>query len=314
MARRKSRQKNNEQQMILMEEEQPDFEWGTHQVPVGPGSIFNDPSISKQVCAVYQYRNMRSSWKTGMTHAVSNSEVAKALGINISEVIRNQKILEEQGWMDFSHWSTPKNPGEQKTKIYKIVHHKPHDGLEEDQDPISYDRDGQPKKCAVTNKVVRMLERGKIKWRDYYHFLAKKINSDWSTGEMKATVGDLLTRCRTSWKKLKESMERLTRVGLIKKIGSFLYELLPLPSCPKKERQINAGGRLRYKGGFYYSLTGEWRLNKETRQVEKKFMGYWVDSDLVELRNVNKSIHNDFHDILEPLIDLMDFRQALEDI
>ena len=274
----------------------------THQVPAGISSILYDPAVSPLQKSVYWYINFKSNWESGRSHALPYQKIADDMNIAKSQVVGAIKDLIKKGWIEKRGKSKKDEPAAQSENMYQVNHY---DTREE---TTPKDASGQPLKCAIPNVVWTKLKEKKIGWRDVVLFYTAKLQSNWSDGTIKATLETLSKLCHFTRKTIKACLENLQNISLLRKVRSFLYELLPLPSKPKRERTIKeAMGRVKIKDGFYYSLNKKWRLQEGTLRLEmKKGYKYWVDAEWYDLKNINRSIYDDFLELKNTALELQE--------
>lgn len=296
-----------------------DNEYSTHQVPAGMSIILHDPEMTPFQRLVYWYINKKSNWKSGRSHALSYLDISKALKIKHSSQVKVAiKNLIELGWLEKRGTRKIDEPGEQAKNLYQVIHYKQLDNEDPESDYIPRDTDDQPLKCAVTDAVWENIAQGRISWRQAVIFISMKLTGDWGSGETRTKISSLMDLCNFTRKTINDGLEKLKSCSLIKKIGSFLYELLPPPSKPKRERTLDDGtalARVREKEGFYYSLNKKWRMHKERGTVElKKGFKYWVDCDWSDLRICNPGVYDDFLELSRTREVVNDLHAHLESI
>ena len=267
----------------------------TMQVPCGKYSPFcPEHGLKGFALAVYIIMNERSNWTTGKTHALSYSKIADILKADRSQVIRAVKSLIADGWIKLE--SQRKSD---KANIYRLTHHM----CEPEQVPV--DKDGRPQKCAVPrgdNSPTAIMAHGNIGWREMVQWVVMKIRSDWVTGVVEMTMREAKKAMKFSWKTLKTGLEKMSEVGLIKKISANFrrseFELYPAPYPERVERAEETADKkaLPLIKGWFYSYNFKWRFRAKDFRLQRKDVGRWRDTSDTELARVNPKISADFEE------------------
>lgn len=298
---------SNAEQMSLFPPETDDIQESTMQVPIGPYSIFDlvHHTLSEFERAVYIAINEHSNWDTGISRALSHERLAELLGVkkcSISQVRRAVRKLIKTGWLSVE--AQRKTDG---ANIYKITHHhcEPED--------VPLDKHHRPMKCAVPRgegSPTRLLEQGKIKWREMVYWIVLKVHdSDWTTGIVEMTVAQISKLVRFTTKTICAIPKKLAKAGLLKRLSArFRAGIFQLKPKPYKERRERA----EYKGpkplplikGWYYSYNKLWRFHQDTLRLMKcEIDGRWREASMSELLEANPKIHKDFQDYMDAASD-----------
>ena len=306
MRRRKKRnnQVQSDQQLSLFDNVTMGIQESTMQVPCGAFSIL-DPAMKVPAFnqAVYLYMNWKSGWEYGITHALSNSKIAKGLGVRCkSQVNRAIKWLIEHGWAKVD--GKRKSDG---TFFYQLTHHncEPHE--------VPLDKHNRPKKCAVPMGVGSAFEKvaqGLISWRVLVQWVVSKIYSDWETGILFLTIREAVNVIRFTAKTISENIKEMVKNNLmVKKSANFRpgeYEIKPSPYPKRRARKLDGHkipGDLPYIKGWYYSFNKLWRFQRDTHRLQMKphELDKWRDASMYELEDINPKIHRDFQSYMDVL-------------
>ena len=276
-----------------------DIQETTHQVPCGKYSIMDpDLSIPEFNRAVYLLLNQHSNWDTGITHAVSNRDLAKMLNVKYaSQVNRAIKWLIKNGWV--------KIEGQRKSdgaNLYRLVHHK----CAPEEVPL--DKDNRPQKCAVPmgrGSATQLLAEGKITWRVMVDWFVKKVHSDWITGIVEMTCREANKLLGFGLQTICDNSKTMREVGLLERISekcqASVFQLFPKPYPKRRERAEYKGKKpLPLIRGWYYSYNRKWRFHSETLSLMKEdFDGKWIHSEMSELLEINPKIYKDFREYMD---------------
>ena len=308
--RRRKKRKNQvqsvqpEEQLSLFDNVTLGIQESTMQVPCGAYSILDPamkvPGFNK---AVYLIMNWKSGWEYGITHAISNSTIAKWLGVKCkSQVNRSIKWLIKQGWVEVE--------GKRKSDgafFYKLTHHN----CEPDEVPL--DKHNLPKKCAVpmgAGSAFEKVGQGHINWRVLVQWVVSKIRSCWETGTLFMTVKEAIREVRFTTKTIIANTKAMIENNLlVKKSANYRageYEIKPSPYPERRTRQLDGHkvpGALPYIEGWYYSYNKQWRFQRDTHRLQMKphELDKWRDASIYELERINPKIHRDFLSSMDAL-------------
>lgn len=275
----------------------PEIQETTHQVPCGEHSIF-DPNhkVSGFNRALYLVLNQRSTWDTGVTHALSLRRLAELLNIKShSQVRRGLKWLIDNEWLMVE--DQRKSDG---ANFYRVVHHKC------DPSEMPIDSDGRPQKCAVPmgkGSPSRLLADGEITWRAFVDWIVRKIHSCWTTGVATMAVREACKLMKFTAKTIAENAKQMMEIGLLEQLSEkfrlSVYQLFPKPYPERRKRTDSfdwgLGKPMKLIKGWYYSYNERWRFHRETFRIKmRELCGRWRDSNLEELFDINPKIHRDF--------------------
>ena len=275
----------------------PEIQESTHQVPFGENSIFDSqykvPGFKR---AVYLKINEMSNWDTGESRYISLRSLAKSLNVK-----SHAQVHEALKWLIDHGWLSVLDIRDDGTYRYQVIHY---------QEETPLDKDGRPRKCAMPlgkGSVSQLLSDGEIQWRVYLDWMTRKVYSCWETGYLALTVHEAYKLIPFTFKTLKENVEKMSEIGLIKRLSANFraseYQLFPKPYPKRKKRKKEVGLRqLREKKGWIHSFNDLWKFNRETFDIMMKtFDGMWRYSNLEELYQINKHIHRDFSNLIQRL-------------
>ena len=271
----------------------------TFQFPCGDNSLIEGLKtrlVWMSAFAVYMVLVYRSNWQTGLSHALSYTELAALLGMKVSRVKQAMKWLVDNGWVIKNH------RGPNKKNTYKLIHHQ----CEPRQVPDDPDR--LPKMCAMPRAEGAPMERmfaGEITWKQMVIWYIKKYISDWTTGEVEATYAKILEYVRFSCSTICEALKKFKKLGLLKRISNAFcsgkYQLFPKPYENRRHRRFPNFKGMRCDGEFWYSYNEKWKISNRDAQIFTKDAHGWRNANKYELEQVNEKIHVDFV-MLEELI------------
>ncbi|RKU22874.1 hypothetical protein C6503_03675 [Candidatus Poribacteria bacterium] len=204
-----------------------EIQQSTFQVPCGEHSLIEALKtrvVWMSAFALYMVLVYRSNWQTGLSHALSYTELAKLLGMKVSRVKQAMKWLVDNGWVIKNH------RGPNKANTYQLIHHicEPHQ--------VPDDPDRLPKMCAMPRaegSPMELMFAGEITWKQMVIWYIKKYISDWTTGEVEATYAKILEYVRFSCSTICEALKTFKKLGLLKRISKAFcsgeYQLFPKP-------------------------------------------------------------------------------------
>lgn len=281
----------------------PDTQEDTCQVPVGDYTIFDalrDREIPTGAAAVYLVLNEASNWSTGWTHHLSYSEIERRMGLSMprSTIISHVQSLQSEGWIAETNHHSDKNKG----NTYRLVHHN--------CDPLDAprDKDGFPKKCAMprgAGSVYDKLAAGMITWQSFLFWHLLKMLSDWTNGIVSLTYNQAREWLKFGQQTISNIKKELLSAGFFQRLSSafqaFTCQLFPKPYPKRRKRRQENPKSMKLIDGFYYSFNEEWRVSRDSGQIQRSEPGSsrWRHANEFELENANLKIFNDFKPIIK---------------